>query len=36
MQLVVEAEHKSVNPHTGGMSLWRKGYGKKIPDDISK
>lgn len=36
MQLVDRAEHKSVTPHTGGMSLWGKGYGKNIPEDVSK
>lgn len=35
MQLVDTETHNAVK-HTGGMALWGKGYGKKIPDDVSK
>lgn len=35
MQLVDTATHNKVK-HTGGMSLWGKGYGQSISEDISK
>ncbi len=35
MQLVDSEAHNKV-AHMGGMSLWGKGYGKNIPEDVSK